>query len=186
MKISEYFNSAKEMAVGGAKIAVQKSKEMASITKANIAIRGEEEKIRKAQLELGKLFYKDYIVGEEPDMAEYLPWCEKISDSKISIEDLRIVIEDLKAAGKADDEEVEIEVEVVTEEPCDCGCGHEHHHHDHDHEHGEHCTCGCHHEEEEEPVVVNGDRPMHVDCDCGIGELADEEECTPVSDHEVV
>ncbi|MFI3313141.1 MAG: hypothetical protein R3Y62_04570 [Eubacteriales bacterium] len=183
MKISEYFNSVKEAAVGGAQIAVTKTKEIASTTKANIAIRGEEEKIKKAQLELGKLFYKDYIVGEEPDMAEYLPWCEKISDSKISIEDLKIAIEDLKASGKVE----EVVVELVTEEEtCECGCGHDHHHHEHHHEEG--CSCGCHDHDHEEVAtkVVEGDRPMHADRDCGFAELAEEDEVAPVNDHDVV
>ena len=89
---NEYFEAFKGMAVEGAQTAVKKTKQMAAIAKANLSIRTEEEKIKKAQIELGKLYYKDYIVGEEPDPAEYNPWCEKISESKIAIEDLKITI----------------------------------------------------------------------------------------------
>lgn len=99
MSFNDYLKTLKGMAVEGAQTAVKKTRETASIAKANIAIRGEEDKIRKAQIELGKLYYKDYIVGEEPDPAEYTPWCEKISESKIAIEDLKITIEDLRKSG---------------------------------------------------------------------------------------
>lgn len=139
MSFNEYFETIKGMAVEGAQTAVKKTKQIASIAKANLAIRGEEEKIKKAQIELGKLYYKDYIVGEEPDAAEYTPWCEKISESKIAIEDLKITIEELRNAGAAeqDDDEDDFVVEVTEddlvtvedEEPaaepeaCECCCG---------------------------------------------------------------
>ena len=119
---NEYFETIKDMAVEGAQTAVKKTKQMASIAKANLAIRAEEDKIKKAQIELGKLYYKDYIVGEDPDPAEYNPWCEKISESKIAIEDLKIAIEDLRNAGNVADDDDDFVVEITeddlaTEEP---------------------------------------------------------------------
>ena len=82
-----------------------------------VAIYSEEDKIKKAYSELGKLYYRDYVVGEELDEAEYLPWCQKIDEAKQTIADLRDYIDELKA------EQVEMEVEaddaeiiVVTEE----------------------------------------------------------------------
>ena len=69
----------------------------------------EEDKIKKAEAELGKLYYRDYAVGEEMDTAEYLPWCQKIDESKQTIADLRDYIEELKM------EQVEMEVEDVAE-----------------------------------------------------------------------
>ena len=105
---NEYFEAFKGMAVEGAQTAVKKTKQMAAIAKANLAIRAEEEKIKKAQMELGKLYYKDYIVGEEPDPAEYNPWCEKISESKIAIEDLKITIEDLRSNGAPQEDDGDI------------------------------------------------------------------------------
>jgi len=103
MSINDYFETIKGMAVEGAQAAAKKTKQVAGIAKANLDIHAEEEKIKKAQIELGKLYYKDYIVGENPDPAEYNPWCEKISESKIAIEDLKIAIEDLKTNGAAQD-----------------------------------------------------------------------------------
>lgn len=116
MSFNEYFETIKGMAVEGAQTAVKKTKQIASIAKANLAIRNEEEKIKKAQIELGKLYYKDYIVGEEPDPAEYNPWCEKISESKIAIEDLKIAIEDLRSSGADEKEDEDDFVVEITED----------------------------------------------------------------------
>ena len=116
MSFNEYFETIKGMAVESAQTAVKKTKQIASIAKANLAIRNEEEKIKKAQIELGKLYYKDYIVGEEPDSAEYNPWCEKISESKIAIEDLKIAIEDLRSSGADEKEDEDDFVVEITED----------------------------------------------------------------------
>lgn len=102
---NDYLETFKGMAVEGAQTAVKKTRQLASVAKANLAIRTEEEKIKKAQIELGKLYYKDYIVGQTPDPAVYTPWCERISESKIAIEDLKIAIEELRNEGCVDDDE---------------------------------------------------------------------------------
>lgn len=90
------FEEFKDKAVDVAQAAVAKTKDLASIAKAKISIVAEEDKIRKAQLELGKLYYRDYVLGEEMDSAEYLPWCDKITESKAVIEDLKDMIDDIK------------------------------------------------------------------------------------------
>lgn len=102
---NDYLETFKGMAVEGAQTAVKKTRQLASVAKANLAIRTEEEKIKKAQIELGKLYYKDYIVGQTPDPAVYTPWCERISESKIAIEDLKIAIEELRNEGCVEDDE---------------------------------------------------------------------------------
>ena len=73
MRFSENFEAAKNMAVEAAQTAAAKAKELAAIAKANISIYAEEDKVKKAEIELGKLYYRDYAVGEEMDSAEYLP-----------------------------------------------------------------------------------------------------------------
>ena len=90
------FENIRDKAVDVAQTAAQKTKDLASIAKAKLAIMTEEDKIRKAQLELGKLYYRDYVLGEEADSAEYLPWCDKITESRAVIEDLKEMIDDLK------------------------------------------------------------------------------------------
>ena len=88
MGFNESFEAAKNFAVNAAQTAVQKAKVLAAIAKTNVSIYAEEDKIRKAEAQLGKLYYRDYAVGEEMDSAEYLPWCQKIDESKKLIEEL--------------------------------------------------------------------------------------------------
>ena len=79
-----------------AQTAAAKAKELAAVAKANISIYAEEDKVKKAEIELGKLYYRDYAVGEELDSAEYLPWCQKIDESKKTIADLKDYIASLR------------------------------------------------------------------------------------------
>lgn len=110
MAFFDNLSSLKEKAAEAAQVAAKKTKKMAEIAKANVSIYAEEDKIKKAEAELGKLYYRDYAVGEEMDTAEYLPWCQKIDEAKQTIADLQDYIEELKA------EQVEMDVDEVTEE----------------------------------------------------------------------
>lgn len=110
MNFNESFETAKNFAINTAQAAAKKAKVLAEIAKANVTIYSEEEKIRKAELQLGKLYYRDFAVGEEMDSAEYLPWCEKITESKQRIEALKDDIDDLKA-GMGGDADVEAAAE---------------------------------------------------------------------------
>lgn len=102
MDFKESFENVKAIAVGAAQTAAKKSKQFASIAKMNLSIYAEEEKIRKAETELGKIYYRDYAVKEEMDSAEYLPWCEKIDESKQLIAELREQIEQARSEGAED------------------------------------------------------------------------------------
>lgn len=97
MSWNDNFEALKGMATDVAQAAAKKTKQLAAEAKASLAIRAEEEKIKKAQIELGKLYYRDFVVGEEPDAAEYLPWCQRITESKETIEDLKAAVDDLKS-----------------------------------------------------------------------------------------
>lgn len=107
MNFSEKYENAKSFAVETAQMAAKKTKQLAEIAKANLTIYAEEDKIKKAELQLGKLYYRDYAVSEEMDTAEYLPWCQKIDESKKLIAELKDHIDDLKAQDNS------------CEEPCD-------------------------------------------------------------------
>ena len=96
MNFAENLEHAKNFAIETAMAAKDKAVQLASIAKANIAIYAEEDKIRKAQQQLGQLYYRDYAVGEEMDSAEYLPWCQKIDESKKAIADLKDYIASLR------------------------------------------------------------------------------------------
>ena len=80
-----------------AQAAARVTKSAASVTRSNISIFTEQEKQKKAYLELGKLYYRDFITGEEPDDAEYLPLCDAITEAAKNIEALRDEVEDAKA-----------------------------------------------------------------------------------------
>ena len=95
MAIKESFDSLYEKATEAAQYAAKKTKKLAEIAKANLSIYAEEDKIKKAQLELGKLYYRDYVLGEEQD------------ESKQTIADMRDYLDELKA------ERVEMEQDVV-------------------------------------------------------------------------
>ena len=132
MRFSENFEAAKNMAVEAAQTAAAKAKELAAVAKANIAIYAEEDKVKKAEIELGKLYYRDYAVGEELDTAEYLPWCQKIDESKKLIAELKDYIDDVKAADEVPAEapaasaedfaDAQPEQEQTASEEAPCAC----------------------------------------------------------------
>ena len=144
MAFFDNLSNLRDKAAEAAQAAARKTKKMAEIAKANVSIYAEEDKIKKAEAELGKLYYRDYAVGEEMDTAEYLPWCQKIDEAKQTIADLQDYIEELKAeqvdmsedaaniteedfieaVDEAFEEEPEVEIEIVvcegaSEEPVD-------------------------------------------------------------------
>ena len=110
MAWKDNFDTIKSTAAVVAQSAAKKTRQLVSVTKANLAILAEEDKIKKAHTELGKLYYKDFIMEEEPDEAEYLPWCDKITASRKTIEALRAEIDAAKDAG---DDYVIVPVDVA-------------------------------------------------------------------------
>lgn len=117
MAMKESLDTLYGMASDAAQAAARKTKQLAEIAKANLSIYAEEDKIKKAQLELGKLYYRDYVLGEDQDEAEYLPWCQKIDESKQTIADMRDYIDELKN-GRVDMDTDDVEV-VPEEAPAE-------------------------------------------------------------------
>ena len=119
MSFSENFEAAKNLAMEAAQTAAAKAKELAAVAKANISIYAEEDKVKKAEIELGKLYYRDYAVGEELDSAEYLPWCQKIDESKKTIADLKDYIASLRTEeepAETEDAPTDDDFEIVVAE----------------------------------------------------------------------
>ena len=116
MSLSDNFETARSFARDAAQNAVEKAKGLASIAKANLSIYAEEDKVKKAQLELGKLYYRDYAVGEEMDAAEYLPWCQKIDESKKLIAELKDAIAATREAAAEKSAAVSADVDQIVEE----------------------------------------------------------------------
>ena len=86
-----------------------KSKQLAEIAKLKTSNMGEEDTIKKAYLELGRLYYAER--GAAPEGA-YAAACGRISQAKAAIETNNARIAELKAQGC-----VEEEAESVTTEP---------------------------------------------------------------------
>ena len=120
---------AKELADAG----VAKARELSEIAKLKVQNSTEQETIRKAYFELGKLYYAEH--GSAPEEV-YADPCRRITDAlaRISYNNERIA--DIKAAGRTSDTEVDADEEPAeaeagescccagesaSEEPCCCG-----------------------------------------------------------------
>ena len=112
MRFSENFEAAKNMAVEAAQTAAAKAKELAAVAKANIAIYAEEDKVKKAEIELGKLYYAEK--GAAPDGA-YAAACEKITAAKAAIEVNNERIAELKESEDGEVQTSDFEVDPVQE-----------------------------------------------------------------------
>jgi len=114
-----FFDELKDRAMDLAQTGVAKSKQLAEIARLNMAIAAEEEAIKKAYIEIGKLYYAER--GMAPDAA-YVALCEKITGSRTTVEENRARIAELKAEGGGKEaDEAPVTTDVPPEEPvCDC------------------------------------------------------------------
>ena len=106
-----FFDNLKGKATDLAQAGVAQSKRLAEIAKLKTANLGEEDTIKKAYIELGKLYYAEK--GLSPEGA-YAAACEKITAAKAAIEANNDRIAELKDV--TDDSEVEIvaEAQIIT------------------------------------------------------------------------
>ena len=116
-----FFDDLKERAADLGRAGVAKSKQLAEITKLSLNNAGEEDTIKKAYTEIGRLYYAERGMAPE---AAYVALCEKITAAKTNIEENKARIAQLKDEGKIGDDEIfsTVETEVPAEEPsCPCG-----------------------------------------------------------------
>lgn len=111
----------KERMTDLAQSGVAKSKQLAEIAKLKTNNMGEEDSIKKAYLEIGKLYYAER--GMAPEGA-YVALCDKINTSKANIEANNARIAELKEKEDLDDIDFEAEQEYCPcdETPCECEC----------------------------------------------------------------
>ena len=102
------FDDLREKVTDLAQSGVAKSKQLAEIAKLKTSTMGEEDTIKKAYLELGRLYYAER--GAAPEGA-YAAACGRISQAKAAIETNNARIAELKAQGCVE------EAESVTAEP---------------------------------------------------------------------
>lgn len=114
--LKEKADNLKDKATELAQAGIAQSKRLAEIAKLKTSNMAEEDTIKKAYIELGKLYYAEK--GLSPEGA-YAAACEKITAAKAAIEANNDRIAELKDA--ADDSEVEIvaEAHVVTADDAD-------------------------------------------------------------------
>lgn len=93
-----------------------KTKELTEIGRLKVDNASEQETIKKAYLEIGKLYFAER--GMDPE-APYSALCEKIAASKAKIDYNQERINDLKAAGAPVDVESE---DICAEEGFECPC----------------------------------------------------------------
>lgn len=98
MAWNDSLEALKGLVADAAQAAARVTKSAAAVTKSNINLLTEQDKLKKAYQELGKLYYRDFITGEEPDDAEYLPLCDAITEATKAIEALRGELEEAKAS----------------------------------------------------------------------------------------
>ena len=95
-----FFDDFKEKTTDLAQAGVAQSKRLAEIAKLKVSNLGEEDTIKKAYIELGKLYYAEH--GSAPEGA-YASACEKITAARAAIETNNDRIAQLKSSG---DEEI--------------------------------------------------------------------------------
>lgn len=138
MDFRSTFENLKDRATDLAQAGVAQSKRLAEIAKLKTANMAEEDAIKKAYMEIGKLYYAEQ--GATPDGA-YAAACEKITASKALIETNNERIAELKQPGDPEPEEeivveaVEAAEEAPEEAPAQEGGG---------------CSCCCQSEEEKQ------------------------------------
>ena len=108
-----FLDDLKDKTLDLAQAGVAKSKVLAEIAKLKAANMSEEAAIKKAYIELGKLYYAER--GAAPEAA-YVSGCERIAASKAAIEANNARIAELKAQEDVDDEAGEAHTVVVEPE----------------------------------------------------------------------
>lgn len=109
MDLKSTFENLKDRATEMAQAGVAQSKRLAEIAKLKTANMAEEDAIKKAYIEIGKLYYAEQCAS--PDGA-FAAACERITASKALIETNNERIAELKQPG---DPEPEVELETVAE-----------------------------------------------------------------------
>ena len=104
MDIMNTLDSLKDRAVDLAQAGMAQSKRLAEITKLKMANMSEEDAIKKAYVEIGKLYYAEK--GATPDGA-YAAACERITAARAAIEANKERIAGLKQPGDPADDEGE-------------------------------------------------------------------------------
>lgn len=108
----DFINDLQERATDLAQSVVATSKRLAEIAKLKASNMAEEDTIKKAYVELGKLYYAEH--GTTPDGA-YAAACEKITAARAAIETNNDRIAELKATAEVEGEIIDVTPETAEE-----------------------------------------------------------------------
>ena len=111
-----FFDNFKEKATDLVQAGAAQSKRLAEIAKLKTANMAEEDAIKKAYLELGKLYYAEK--GATPDAA-YAASCEKITASRAAIETNNERLAELKEKGGDTDADFDVDPDFAVEDEED-------------------------------------------------------------------
>ena len=110
----EILDALKDKAADLAQAGVAQSKRLAEIAKLKVSNMGEEDTIKRAYIEIGKLYYAEK--GAAPDGA-YVAACERITAARAAIETNNDRIAELKRAGGEEAEAETAEPETAADAP---------------------------------------------------------------------
>ena len=110
----EILDVLKDKAADLAQAGVAQSKRLAEIAKLKVSNMGEEDTIKRAYIEIGKLYYAEK--GAAPDGA-YVAACERITAARAAIETNNDRIAELKRAGGEEAEAETVEPETAADAP---------------------------------------------------------------------
>ena len=106
------FDSIKEKATDLAQSGVNKSKQVAEFTKLKMSNMAEEDNIKKAYQEIGKLYFAEH--GGTPE-GPYIAACEKVNAAKAVIAANEARLADLNSSDMTDEDVAEAEAETSQE-----------------------------------------------------------------------
>lgn len=89
-------NELADLALGAAESAGKAAKYYGFVSAQKLSILREQERIRSLYAKLGKVCYKDHVLDEEPDEAEYLPLFDEISRCYRRLSGLRASLEEAR------------------------------------------------------------------------------------------
>lgn len=95
-----------------AKAAARKSGDIVEVTKLNMNIGAEEDRIKRKYLEIGKAVYEAYTKDEEIP-SSFIELCEKVKGYEKNIEEMRSKIHELKGIKFCPSCEAELEADVA-------------------------------------------------------------------------
>ena len=108
-----FFDELKDRAMDLGRAGVAKSKQLAEITRLSLNNASEEDAVRKAYVEIGKLYYAERGMAPEP---AYAHLCERITAAKVNIEENKARIAQIKQEGGISDDEAATVVEEAESE----------------------------------------------------------------------